>query len=70
MRIYKKKLKHYAFNELETNTLIHSKNKWWIHPFNITHPDRYLTILAECDKGPLIVEYKNVLGINFHVSDT
>jgi hypothetical protein len=69
MRIYKQKLGHWVLNGLETNTLIQCKNKWWIHPFNITNPDRHLTILAECDKGPLIIEYKNVLGVNFHIND-
>jgi len=57
MRVYKQKIGHWALKGLEqSHILVQCKNKWWIHPFNITHPDRYLSILAECDKGPLILE--------------
>lgn len=57
MKIYKQKLTHWALEGLDkSNVLIQCKNRWWVHPFNITNADRQLKTLTECDKGPLIIE--------------
>jgi hypothetical protein len=43
-------------------------NKWDIHSFAFTNHEKKFVVLAEGDRGPLIIEYPNIIATLFLVS--
>jgi len=47
--------------------LIPFKNSWYVHSFAFTNKSKKFDILSECEKGPVIVEFKNILATQFEI---
>ena len=47
--------------------LIPFKNSWYVHSFAFTNKSKKFDILAECEKGPIVVEFKNILATQFEI---
>ena len=67
--IKKNHLFHWLFNECDPECLVLVKAKWFVHSFSFTNPKKAFSILAECDKGPLIIELDNTVGILFEIEN-
>ena len=43
------------------------KNAWDIHTFTFMNPDKSFTVLAESERGPCIIEFKNIIATLFNI---
>lgn len=60
-------LHHWAVQGMSMEYLVPFKNSWYVHSFAFTNKSKKFDILAECEKGPLIVEFKNILATQFEI---
>jgi len=60
-------LHHWALQDLPMEFLIPFKNSWYVHSFAFTNKSKKFDILSECEKGPVIVEFKNILATQFEI---
>lgn len=63
-------IQHWVLKGIEAEFKANCLNKWNAHSVNITNiavVRRNYTILAECSKGPIIVEHNNTLAAQFTV---
>jgi len=63
-------IQHWAFKEIRSKFKVNCLNKWEAHPINITNIAilaKNYTILAECSKGPIIIEHNNALAVQFSI---
>jgi len=68
--IKKPYIQHWSVLDLPPEFLVSCKNAWDSHPVNITNivsVGKNYTTIAESDKGPVIIEHKNTLGVQFHI---
>lgn len=67
--IKKNHINHFLFEQVEKEFLICSKSPWNIHTFNFLNKEKTFTVLAENQKGPVIIEMKNLIAVLFEVSN-
>ena len=60
---------HWLFDSIEKEFLICSKSPWNIHTFNFVNKEKTFVILAENQKGPVIIEMKNCIAVLFEISN-
>lgn len=60
-------LHHWALDELPLEFLVPFKCSWHIHPFSFINKTKKFETLAESEKGPLIIEFKNILCTQFEI---
>jgi hypothetical protein len=61
-------LHHWGFTDIALEFKVELKNTWDVHNFSFLNMSKKFSILAEGERGPLIIEYKNTIGIIFLVS--
>ena len=64
-------LQHWLFKGVKPKFIVENKNAWDPHPINITnilHVEKNYTNLAESERGPQVIEHKNTIAIQFHIS--
>ncbi len=50
--------------------MVSAQNRWDAHPITFTNPLKSFTVLAESDRGPLIIEFfGSIIGVMFNVSN-
>lgn len=55
-------INHYAFEGIEkTKFVACSSSKWDVHTFSFPSADRAFQVLAEGDRGPVVIEYGSYL---------
>lgn len=47
--------------------LIPFKNSWYVHPFAFMCKSKKFDIVAECEKGPIVIQFKNILATQFEI---
>ena len=63
-------LHHYLFEGLPCEFLVPSHNKWDIHPITFTNQDKAFIVLAESDRGPIIIEFfGSIIATTFHITN-
>ena len=67
--IKKNHLFHWLFEDCDSEFLVLVKAKWFVHSFSFTNPKKAFSILAECEKGPLVIELDNMIGILFEIEN-
>ena len=60
-------LHHWAVQDMSYEFLVPFKNSWYVHSFAFMNKSKKFDILSECEKGPLIVEFKNILATQFEI---
>jgi hypothetical protein len=65
-------VQHYAFSGLEKSQFLTiSHSKWDVHSFSFPSAERAFTVLAESDRGPVVIEYGSyILGTFFEIHST
>ncbi|KAL4441119.1 hypothetical protein ABPG74_002069 [Tetrahymena malaccensis] len=59
---------HWLFQGMDTEFLVELKNSWDIHSFSFTNPEKTFQILAECERGPLVIQCLNIICTLFTVN--
>ena len=70
VNIRKIHMQHWLFKEIASEFKVNCLNTWDAHPINITNllsVRRNYTTLAECTKGPIIVEHRNTVATQFSI---
>lgn len=67
--IKKNHISHWLFDQVEKEFLICCKSPWNIHTFNFLNKEKTFSILAENQKGPVIIEMKNCIATLFEISN-
>lgn len=62
-------INHYAFAGVEHHKFLAStESKWDVHTFAFTSSYRTFRVLAESDKGPVVIEYgSHILAVLFDI---
>ncbi|KAL4433516.1 hypothetical protein ABPG74_002913 [Tetrahymena malaccensis] len=68
-RIKKRYISHWAFKGIDANFKVPTKNQWDAHPFTSVNPDKQFQVLAESQRGPLIIESKQMFAIQFSLNE-
>lgn len=66
--VKKMHLHHWGFIEVPLEFKVELKNTWDVHQFTIVNQNKKFTILAEGERGPLIMENKNTFATLFLIS--
>lgn len=65
-------INHYAFEKLEKSKFVAtSSSKWDVHSFTFPSEERAFKVLAESDRGPVVIEYGSyALATYFDISQS
>ncbi|CAD8203085.1 unnamed protein product [Paramecium pentaurelia] len=64
----KNQMHHFLFNDVPFEFVVPYKNSWDVHPFNFVNPKKTFQTLADCTKGPLIIQISdNIIGTQFAI---
>ncbi|CAD8115459.1 unnamed protein product [Paramecium primaurelia] len=64
----KNSMHNYLFNGLPFEFVVPFKNSWDVHPFNFVNPKKTFQTLADCEKGPLIIQVSdNIIATQFSI---
>ena len=61
-------LQHWAVQGLEMEFKVPFKNAWNVHAIAFTNPKKSFIVLAEGDRGPQVIELKNILATQFEIN--
>jgi hypothetical protein len=62
-------LHHWAFQGMEYEFVIPLKNSWDVHSFSFVNPLKTFKVLAECTRGPLVIEVnEKILATLFSIN--
>ncbi|KRX08132.1 hypothetical protein PPERSA_01677 [Pseudocohnilembus persalinus] len=64
-QIKKIHLHHWVFEGMQTEFLVPLMNTWDPHTFTFTNQNKKFTVLAESQRGALVIELQNILGVQF-----
>ncbi|KAL4442225.1 hypothetical protein ABPG74_009243 [Tetrahymena malaccensis] len=64
-RIKKMHMHHWAFQDLDDEFIIPLKNNWDIHTFAFVNPSKHFNVLADSERGAIVVEMENILAVLF-----
>ena len=56
-------LHHWAVQGMSMEFLIPFKNAWYVHSFAFTCKSKKFEIVAECEKGPIVIQFKNIITV-------
>ncbi|EGR31050.1 hypothetical protein IMG5_118860 [Ichthyophthirius multifiliis] len=65
--IKKMYMHHWAFQGMDDEFIIPLKNSWDIHTFSFINPHKHFKVLADSDRGPIVIEMENTLGVLFGI---
>ncbi len=63
---------HWLFEKVRSQFLVENKSSWDTHPVNITNVavvHQNYKVLAESERGPVIIEHLNTIACQFYVSN-
>ncbi|CAD8200721.1 unnamed protein product [Paramecium octaurelia] len=64
----KNSMHNYLFNGLPFEFVVPFKNSWDVHPFNFVNPKKTFQTMADCEKGPLVVQVTdNIVATQFSI---
>lgn len=66
-RLKKHEYSHWLFTGVNPEFIVASKSRWEIHPFSFIDPSKVCAVLAESKSGAMIIEYRNIIGVQFEI---
>ena len=58
---------HWLFHKCDAEFLVSCRARWDIHSFAFTGSNKIFKILAESKTSPMVIEYPNIIGVQFDV---
>ena len=69
VKITKQYLYHYLVENLPLGYIAMTSLTWFPHFFNVNNKTLQFKIICECEKGPVVIEHQNSIGVLFHISE-
>ena len=66
--ITRQNLSHYLVESLPLEFIVYSSLSWFAHFVNVSNKKFQYKIIGESEKGPIIIEHENTIGVGFHVN--
>jgi hypothetical protein len=60
-------IRHWLVKNLPNEFVVNSHATWFSHNFCVKQKPLQFKILAECSKGPMIIEHENTIGCGFNI---
>lgn len=68
IQIEKRIIYHWLLKNISLEFIADFSTKWFAHNVCLKYKELQYLILANCDKGPSIIEYKNTVATMFHIN--
>ena len=59
---------HWLFEKVSSEFIVPWKRRWDVHSFSFLDPTKVFTILAESKTGPVIIEFHNIVAVQFEIT--
>jgi hypothetical protein len=66
VNVLRQYLSHYLLNNLPVQFVAYSSLTWFPHFFNVSFKKYQFKVICQCDKGPVVIEHENSVGVAFH----
>ena len=66
VNVLRQNLSHYLLKNLPVEFVAFTTLTWFPHFFNISFKKYQFKVICQCDKGPVVIEHENSVGIAFH----
>ena len=66
--ITRQNLSHYLVENLPLEFVVYSSLSWFPHFVNVSNKKFQYKIIGESEKGPIIIEHENTIGVGFHIN--
>ena len=66
VNVLRQYLSHYLLNNLPVQFVAYSSLTWFPHFFNVNFQRYQFKVICQCDKGPVVIEHENSVGVAFH----
>ena len=66
VNVLRQYLSHYLLNNLPVQFVAYSTLTWFPHFFNVSFKRYQFKAICQCDKGPVVIEHENSVGVAFH----
>ena len=66
VNVLRQYLSHYLLIDLPVEFVAYTTLTWFPHFFNVSFKRFQFKVICQCDKGPVVIEHENSIGIAFH----
>ena len=66
VNVLRQYLSHYLVTELPVEFVAFTSLTWFPHFFNVSFKKYQFKVICQCDKGPVVIEHENSVGVAFH----
>lgn len=66
VNVLRQYLSHYLLNDLPVEFVAFTTLTWFPHFFNVSFKKYQFKVICQCDKGPVVIEHENSIGVAFH----
>ena len=66
VNVLRQYLSHYLLINLPVEFVAFTTLTWFPHFFNVSFKKYQFKVICQCDKGPVVIEHENSVGIAFH----
>jgi hypothetical protein len=66
VNVLRQYLSHYLLTNLPVEFVAFTSLTWFPHFFNVSFKKYQFKVICQCDKGPVVIEHENSVGVAFH----
>ena len=66
VNVLRQYLSHYLLIDLPVEFVAFTTLTWFVHSFNVNFKKYQFKVICQCDKGPVVIEHENSVGVAFH----
>ena len=66
VNVLRQYLSHYLLINLPVEFVAFTSLTWFAHFFNVSFQKYQFKVICQCDKGPVVIEHENSVGVSFH----
>ena len=66
VNVLRQYLSHYLLTNLPVEFVAFTSLTWFPHFFNVSFRKYQFKVICQCDKGPVVIEHENSVGVAFH----
>ena len=66
VNVLRQYLSHYLLINLPVEFVAYTSLTWFSHFFNVSYQKYQFKVICQCDKGAVVIEHENSVGIAFH----
>ena len=66
VNVLRQYLSHYLLINVPVEFVAFTSLTWFAHFFNVNFKKYQFKVICQCDKGPVVIEHENSVGVSFH----